>query len=78
MSIYPLPPGPSALSRRTPSLLSCTPLPHGTSRYDGALGIIVGMAAIKHTVLQAAQQAGVDLAGSIQQAGAPVPEGAVG
>uniref|UniRef100_A0A7S3QUR7 Peptidase M20 dimerisation domain-containing protein n=1 Tax=Dunaliella tertiolecta TaxID=3047 RepID=A0A7S3QUR7_DUNTE len=45
-------------------------------KYDGALGIIVGMAAIKHTVLQAAQQAGVDLAGSIQQAGAPVPEAA--
>ncbi|KAF5843474.1 allantoate deiminase, chloroplastic-like protein [Dunaliella salina] len=45
-------------------------------KYDGSLGIIVGIAAIKHTVLQAAQQAGVDLADSVQQAGASVPEAA--
>ena len=43
------------------------------ARYDGALGIIVGIAAIKEVVLQAAAQAGVAL--PQLHAGAPVPQG---
>jgi len=43
-------------------------------RYDGSLGIIVGIAAMKEVVLQAAQLAGADLASSMQPGG-PVPAG---